>query len=246
MIESCFLGVHWNRWIIPCLPILLLLAMYGIVESARAIAGVVRADTARRWTFVAVAGVAMVLVAAGPAASTVELEQVIAHPSTRVVAARWIERHIPAGSRIAVEIRGPDLTTTSYHVADHFSLPDAGTVADYVHAGYRYFVVNSVLSHQYRICGRHCPDQDAFYQWLRSHARKLAEFRPLTSGWGGPHLSIYDISAALDLPATAASTHGIQLLTLHTTRNSHIETTVGPIPFVQRHLLDFAADAAWN
>ena len=39
VIESCFLGVHWNRWIIPSLPILLLLAAFGVVESARAITG---------------------------------------------------------------------------------------------------------------------------------------------------------------------------------------------------------------
>ena len=105
-------------------------------------------------------------------------------------------------------------------------------------------MINSALSHQYRLCGRECPAEDAFYQWLRSHAQKLAEFRPIAPGWGGPHLSLYDISTArADLPATTARTHGIQLLTLHTTTNSHVETTPGPIPFVQRHLLAFAAEA---
>ncbi len=244
VIESCFLGVHWNRWIIPSLPIVLLFAAFGVVESAQVIAGFVQRPTARRWTFVAVTGAAMVLIAAGPAASTIELERVTSQPSTRVVAARWIERHIPAGSRVAVEIRGPDLTTSSYHVADHFALPEAGTVADYAAAGYQYFVINSALSREYRRCGRKCPNEDAFYQWLRSHARKLAEFRPLTGGWGGPHLAIYDIRAAhAGVPATTALAHGIQLLTLHTTTNNHVETGPGPIPFVQRHLLAFAAES---
>ncbi|MET0421080.1 MAG: glycosyltransferase family 39 protein [Acidimicrobiia bacterium] len=244
VIESCFLGVHWNRWIIPALPIVLLFAAFGAVESARIVAARVREPSMRRRAFVVLAATAVVLIAAGPIASAVEFERVTAHPSTRVQALHFIEDHIPTGSSIAVEIRGPDLTTSAYHAANHVSLPDAGTVADFAKAGYQYFVINSALSYKFRMCGTACPAQDAFYLWLRSHAHKLAEFKPDVPGLGGPHLAIYDISAARDdLPGALARSRGIRQLTLHTTKNNHVESIPGPIPFVHDKLDEFAAAA---
>ena len=145
------LPFHWDRWLIPALPVLVLFAVDALVELARHVARL----TARRahWrsgvTFAAVLGASLVLTAVGPADALVHLEQTEARPSTRTVAQSWIERHVTHGSGVAVEVQGPVLPTTEYRTVEHHSLPNAGSVGEYARAGYRYLVLDAGLDRTY-------------------------------------------------------------------------------------------------
>jgi hypothetical protein len=244
VLESCALGVRWNRWVIPALPIILLFATFGVTTGARWCADRIRRPVARRWVFVLAASVALVALAVGPAAATIHLDRISETPSTRVLAARWIEQHVPPRSKIAVEIRGPDLSYTSYRMVEHFALANQGTVADYAAAGYRYLVVNRSIARQFRACTT-CPEQDSFYTWLRRHASAVAEFDSHDGPWGGPDLVVYDLGESdARFHDDAKTTNHIELLTMHTTAHSRVDLPGEPIPFVQEQLRSFARDAA--
>jgi len=230
------LPFHWDRWLIPALPVVTLLAVDALVELARWVAR----RTARRapWrfagTFAAVLAGALVLTAVGPADALVRLEQTESRPSTRAVAQSWIERHLVRGSGVAVEVQGPVLPTTEYRTVEHHSLPNAGSVQDYVRAGYRYLVLDAGLDRTYLNRASGYPNAVTFYRDVYAHARVVADFRP-SSAHPGPHLTVYDLgnrptaagARGADAPRAEIATRG---------RLGRIGAG-GPIPLVQQRLL---------
>ncbi len=95
-----YMGVqerYFGRWLLPVLPILILLAAYGGLELARAVA--LRAP---RLALPAVALVAAALLAQGLVAS-VHDDRVLSRPDTRGSARAWLLANVPAGTRVVVE-----------------------------------------------------------------------------------------------------------------------------------------------
>lgn len=230
------LPFHWDRWLIPALPVLVLFAVDALVELARRVArvGTPQAQRHARVTFVSVLGASLLLMAAVPAGALVRLDRTEARPSTRAVAQSWIEHHLAHGTGIAVEVQGPILPTTEYRTVEHHSLPHAGSVGDYARAGYRYLVLDAALDRSYLNRARQYPDAVTFYRYVQQHARAVADFRPSRTH-PGPHLTVYDVGAAAiagpvgGTAATAPSARG--------RRSARIGAAGGPIPFVQERLL---------
>jgi hypothetical protein len=95
-----FMGVqarYFGRWVLPVLPIVVLLAAWFGIELARAVA--LRAP---QLALPAVALVAAALLAQGLVYS-VHVDRVLARPDTRGDARAWLLAHVPAGSRIVIE-----------------------------------------------------------------------------------------------------------------------------------------------
>jgi len=186
------LSFHWDRWAIPVLPVVALLAAHGVVTAVRRLGSSDRRLPSRPW-FVPAASVALVLgVMAAPAASVVRRDLASARPSTRYEAQRWIERHVASADGVATEVNGPDLTETDYRFVEHHALPRAGTIAQYAAADFRYLVVNLHIARQYLADPRGFPRESAFYRYLRTHTRQAAAFRP-TAGRDGAPLVVYDL-----------------------------------------------------
>jgi hypothetical protein len=172
----------------------------------------------------------------GPASTLVALDEIRAQPSTRIAAEHWIDRHLAPGTKVAVEIDGPDLTGTPYHQVEHYSLPRAGSIADYARAGYRYLVVNAGLAREYRLAHAEHPAEAAFYEFLRDEARVVARFRR-NHAHGGPNLVIYDLGpSATPTDRDAASDGPAVLVTLRPTLANRVMHGGGPVPF-DRHQL---------
>lgn len=239
-------SLHWERWIIPAMPVLVLFAAYASVTVARTMSAGLRSPAARGWAFLAVLGVAMVVMAVGPASALVALDHREAETSTRLVAATWITQHIPAGNGVAVEIKGPDLSNTHYRYVEHYALPAAGTIADYARDGYRYLVINAFVAHRYLMQGRRFRMQAAFYNFLREDTTRLADFRH-DDAHGGPHLELYDLGPTAD-PRERDSIREAphDEATLRFTFPNRVRRGDHPVPFAYHQLLRLAPEAQWG
>ncbi|HEX5587937.1 MAG TPA: glycosyltransferase family 39 protein [Acidimicrobiia bacterium] len=235
VVEISVLGVHWSRWVIPALPVLVLFATFGVVSVGRAAARRLGpANVARPRLAALLAGVAVLAIGAGPAVATVSLDQTDAQSSTRATARNWMVRHLAPGSRVAVEIRGPDLFGTGFDYVEHYRLPAAGTVADYARAGYRYLVVNAGLAHQYQRHPARDPSADAFYDYLRDDTTRLAEFtnRDRT----GPHLLVYDLGPGMPRERETSVDARLEARTLRAGPVDTVDDRSGAVPQAQRRV----------
>jgi hypothetical protein len=99
---------RFERYALPLLPFLLLLASIALVTVARS---VWRrwGRLARRWRPGLGLMVAAGLFIAPELTRIVYLHALLGRPDTRVLAAEWIEREVPSGSRIALEPYSPSL-----------------------------------------------------------------------------------------------------------------------------------------
>ena len=239
------LSLHWNRWVIPALPALALFAAYGAVTIARAAAARLRQPARAGWGFAGVLAALTVFLVVGPASALVALDRTQAETSTRSMAKQWIERHIPPGNGVAVELKGPDLTATRYRYVEHYALPRAGTVTDYAHAGFRYLVVNETIAHGYQMDPQRYQTQAAFYDYLRDDARRMAEFRH-DGAHGGPHLVLYDLGPSYPPPERDPSRDALrEVATLRFTSPNRVPDGDNPVPYDVRHLRRLAHRAGW-
>jgi 4-amino-4-deoxy-L-arabinose transferase-like glycosyltransferase len=178
--------LHWERWPLPTLPVVVLLAAQGLVE----LVAVVTKRTATPVPKSAVAA-ALGLVALVPTVKVIQTNVRESKPSTRVIAGRWIEDHIPDGSLLVNEVQTAPLHDQDLHVLSRYSLPHGGRTIDwYVRHGYRYFVVNVGVSSVYLSHPRRYPEAAALYHKLRRKSCLVHTF-PAGSGQYGPFIRIY-------------------------------------------------------
>jgi 4-amino-4-deoxy-L-arabinose transferase-like glycosyltransferase len=245
LVSVSVMPAHWSRWLIPALPIVVLFAMFGVTVVGSAIGGWTRQGARRRArpAFVMATIAVFALVAIGPAEALVRLDRSESEPSTRTEAAAWLEHHLPPASRIAVEIKGPDLTGTTFHSVHHYALPLAGTIEDYARAGYRYLVVNDGMAHRYRTEAAQHPHAVAFYDYLRDDATRLQRFRP-DRAHAGPHLAIYDLGPTVPAAGNDVGVDAtLDAVTLRTTARSYVRRGGEPVPFDRRVLRQLAREA---
>ncbi len=150
-------------------------------------------QSSRTFGITAVIGVLAIL--AVPAVTSAVRTFDVTSPTTRNAMRSDVIREVPAGARVAVEVKGPSLGDRGYRTYHAFDLPTNGSVADYVAHGYHYFVVNVYVALQYRLHPKRWADHFAFYQFLRWHGHLLADERP-SNPEGGPHLKLYRVDEA--------------------------------------------------
>ena len=167
-------------------------------RDVRPLRGSRGADTRRRddWCSSGSSSPGRVAIAAEPAVSLVDAERIQDQPSTRQLMRSWIVDHLPVGTPIATEVKGPELRTAGYPVLDRYDLPTDGTLGDYAAHGYHYLVVNTFVALRYRIDAKTFPEHERFYQYLRERGDLLAEFGH-TDGATGPHLKLYYMDPAI-------------------------------------------------
>jgi predicted membrane-bound mannosyltransferase len=211
---TAFLGaismsdLHWERWPLPILPVLVLFAVDGVAWLTAEVGA--RAGRPELSPALAVAGV--LLIAMWPARDAVRLNVRESRPSTRVVARHWIEAHIPAGSALVKELKTAPLDHTDVHWMERNTLTHDGWTLDrYLDDGFHYFVTNPGISGTYSTQPRRYPTQARFYRELRNDGCLLHVFRP-SANRDGPVIRVYEVvdsdstsAAALSPDCTAPS-----------------------------------------
>jgi hypothetical protein len=182
--------LHWERWPLPILPVLVLLAAHALVR----LVSVIRARAGQRFAGPAFAAASVALVAVTPAQSVIMLNMRESKPSTRILASRWIEAHVPEGSSVARELKTAPRHDPDLHIFATTSLPGAGwTISRYEREGVRYFVVNAAISSAYLSQPHRYLHQADFYRELRRDACLLHTFRAGSERYG-PLIRIYELS----------------------------------------------------
>ncbi len=189
-------SLEWQRWVIPVLPVILLFAASTVATTAQACGRALGSRRARRWAVSGLVVVGAVALAAEPAVSVVDFERAQAATSTREEMRAWFVAHVPKGSLVATEVKGPELRTAGYRVLDRYDLPHDGTIGDYSAHGYDYLVVNAFVSLRYRLDAERYPLHAKFYEFLRERADLLADFGSERND-RGPHLKLYYLDAAM-------------------------------------------------
>ena len=188
-------GLHWDRWLLPVLPIMGLHAALGAYVLLDAVArGRVRdpASPRRRVLVpVLVACVALALVIA-PTRTLVAAARLHSTPTTDVVAAQWITANLPATSLIARERNTAPISERRYVVLTFAQLPER-TFDEYVRLRVDYVLASSSNWMRFQNEAARYATEVAFYQELNSRAQLVKQFAP-SADRGGPIVRIYALS----------------------------------------------------
>jgi hypothetical protein len=197
-----FLGAqarHFGRWYMPAYPAIVLLASYGAFRFADWVA------RGRRWANWAVAGVVLLMLIQGLAA-TIRVDSVLARNDTRALARSWLIRNVPAGTGMVVEPFVPEgwLATPNRAGHDRFRLYpikppfqayekklDPSLIDSYRTQGYCWVVV---ASHQkQRGLNAKLPGAIGYYQRLNRESDRTQLFDPWRAGADRPGFN-FDMS----------------------------------------------------
>lgn len=189
MVAICLPRLHWDRWIIPALPILFLFAAWALVVMFRWCHG--RWSGLKQYEALLLALLAVVFSARALRHSVRESIQ-YAQPGTRVAAREWVMRNVPPGARFFQEGQSIALQGEPYVLDDHYALAPQWLKNPAHYLEYDYIVANSRMYDRYFAEPQRYAREVAIYQWLFDHATLVAEFAP-THIRAGPVVRIYRV-----------------------------------------------------
>ncbi|MEA2619877.1 MAG: hypothetical protein QOC97_650, partial [Chloroflexota bacterium] len=198
--------LHWDRYVIPLVPIIGIAAAAGVLaigdlavravsrrragrrEAAASLAPT-RTPVAGGLPAIGVSGAIVIALLLPPMATVVATDRIRAQATTRAVATDWIVANLPPGSRI-VEENGSAYTVAGFDVLRVFSLSDRSLDA-YRAGGYRYLVWSSGMADRFQDAVAY-PREHAFYAALEATGRLVASFQPGPEH-GGNWTRVYQI-----------------------------------------------------
>ena len=188
---------RWERWIVPLMPFVAMLATVGLETAVRAVARW-RSRPSLQDAAVVVLGIVLVLPTAIEA-----YQRGGAIEDTRDVAMAWVERHIPRGSKVAVEQNTPPISRDEYQV---FVVVSGGLQQDTTTRGFKgvlgdmrtldplrggavEYVLLSSYFDRFRAEKKSYPDEVKFYEELLAPSDLLYELVP-TGRTKGPIIRV--------------------------------------------------------
>lgn len=179
----------FERFMIPALPALAVLAAAAAVDLGRWLAGRGRRGPFAGRPAVAIAALAALLVVQ-PLASTVRLDLLLGREDTRTEAKRWLEANVPEGTAVLAQSNGPELADVddpqpppqtlrrfALTELDTLELPELPPEA-WRDAGHTVLVVSSFSSDRRLLDPAKDAAHRAYYAQLHAGWPLLAEFAP--------------------------------------------------------------------
>ncbi len=186
-------ALHWGRWLVPVLPLLYLLAAYGVISGFRALE---RIGLRSGWNWAVLVGV-VALLSYQPAGRLYKMIRRYSNYATPVRALKWVEENIPPGSCLVQEW----WTFQDYPVRNirviHEPVLASRTIGYYADSACRYLLTNSGTYDNFLADPERYPQETAFYLRLFQEAECLAEFAP-SKYVTGPTIRIYRFPRADD------------------------------------------------
>ena len=194
------LALHWERWLLQILPVLAVLAAFGLGAVARWLSTVV-VRPARSQATMAVLGVAALAL---PVYQVSLLTWQRAAPSPRVLALEWALENLPPGTGLVVEPMYRGLAESPLVLYVQSGMPPDRSMAAYRQEGYDYIVVHHYYLTQYRKDPGRYADKLLFYEQLFRSGCLVEEFEART-GYEYT-VQIYDLECLDDRTITAEPT----------------------------------------
>lgn len=170
-----FERMYFARFILPAVPPLLILAAAAVHSFAR------WAQARARVPQNAVLAAASFILIAPTALDAVRFDGILTREDTRTEARRWIESHLPKGTRIALDDFpfSPALASEHYRVlvAKGWSL-DRLTIDEYAARGVEYILTSSFVDDLQPRDGATGERRRHFFADLAARGDPVAEFRP--------------------------------------------------------------------
>lgn len=186
-------SLHWQRWLIQVTPLIAIFSAAGIVCLARLLAhGAGRIGLGRVAASPVLVTLLALLVTAGPAVAYMQTALRQGRPGTRLLAREWIERNVPAGTRIVADFYTAPLHDTQIPADYHFALASDGTLEQYRAAGYRYAMISDAIYLRFFAEAKRYPGEVRFYESLLRGGKLVQRFAPGAKG-RGPTISLYDL-----------------------------------------------------
>jgi hypothetical protein len=191
------LQLHWDRWLLPVLPLMALYAGYGVTTIVDAIVTRERArdsvDRRRRVAAaVATGGIAMALVVL-PTRTLVAKARLRSLPATDVLASQWIAENLPARSVIVRERHTAEVSTLRFVVVTLALLPRK-SLDEYIRMQADYILASSANWMRFGNEPARYAREIAFYQELHRRALLVKELAP-NAERAGDIVRIYALSA---------------------------------------------------
>lgn len=188
--------LHWHRWLIPVLPVILLFGAGALRFGVEALASRLRWSGGEgRLVF----GLALAALLATPLVTLIHRDIQDAWGDTRIAARVWMVENLPAGSRVLQESYGAVLGGTPLQADAVRALPDeipepfraTANLQPLRDRGYDYVVVSSALYDRFFAEPARYAGEVAFYERLFAEGNLVREEAP---AWyeSGPTLRIYE------------------------------------------------------
>lgn len=178
--------LHWNRWLIPALPMFTILASLGVEGLCSLIWQLAR----RRINKSVMMSALVILVSLFPLSNTVVNDINRSLPDTRIMAKTWLETHIPQGTKIAVEAYAAPVDAKQFVLLKTFSL-SSRPLEYYYQENYEYLVVSSIIYNRFIAEQSRYQDEVNFYHRLEKEATLVWRIAPISWQLTGPAISIY-------------------------------------------------------
>lgn len=206
--EFCLSALHWQRWLIPILPVLALFTAAALFAGVERIAK----QFALRQSFQrALLVLVLVLVSAWPFSQEVQESLRNGQPSTRVLAREWIMQNLPPNTHLAVEWYSVSLTVDDFYgqvgsrpagylSGSQYALYESKSLSQQPLAAYQtqhfqYLAVSSEMYDRYLAEAQRYPEQVAWYKNLFASQPLAQTFEPSATR-GGPTIRIYKVVGA--------------------------------------------------
>ena len=187
MLAICLPRLHWDRWIIPALPMLFLFAAWALVVLVRRCHS--RWPGLKRYEALVLALLA-VIVSARALRRSVEESIQYTRPGTRSAALQWVIRNVPPGARFFQEGQSIALQNEPYVLDEYYALAPQWLKNPGQYLDYDYIVANSRMYDRYFAEPNRYLDEVGIYRWLFTHGTLAAEFTP-SPARAGPTIRIY-------------------------------------------------------
>lgn len=181
-------SLRWDRWAIPLLPFMAVLAggaTMRLVDKIATFGGM-------RKRFDMVLVVVVLLVSVGPAYEIVGYDYRISQEDTRTLCKSWVESHIAPGTKMGQDCYSGPIWTELFDVTKVFSLSD-WPLEYYRNEGFEYLLVSSYMYDRYFAEAQKYPKNVEFYRRLFKEGELVQEFKPNPKNRPGPTIRVYRI-----------------------------------------------------
>jgi 4-amino-4-deoxy-L-arabinose transferase-like glycosyltransferase len=170
-LDLCTLGAHFDRYVLPLVP-----PLGALAGRARSLAPVT------------------LLLLVVPLAWAIRDDGRLTKTDTRVVAHDWVERHLPHGSRIAVEssltpFRGFRVLKLALPLPKEDHADPNRNLTHLRNSGYRYAVITGAVADRVLAAREDYPQEVKFYDDLSTLTQRLLYVR--ADGLNGPWVAVY-------------------------------------------------------
>ncbi len=185
-------ALHWARWAIQIMPILSLLAAYGMIAIIDNISKQNALLQNKKNLLIILSTMVFTF---WPAYNLIFTNIRHANPTTRVLAREWMIDNLAPESTIAQEGFTVPLNNTSFQVTERSQLARDFNLSDYSET-FDYIIVKDWIYQVYFDEPERYPKEIEFYRALFSNFRLVKQFEPSLVR-GGPRIEIYDLKNQL-------------------------------------------------